>query len=152
MNEKRRGEEWKTDDRVVYVHRDPERHDRVLGKIVDRSWGRDSESLPIWRFLVVADGETERWAVDPEHLQAATDELIAEVSAEISHADLVHSPSEEVKPAVDIAADPNVFPESPPDPTEFGPMYTSELREYRRRKRRWEREREQSGSQEKSEG
>ncbi|CAN7410011.1 hypothetical protein LJR013_002628 [Pseudarthrobacter oxydans] len=145
MDEKRRGEEWQIDDRVVYIHRNPERQDRVLGKIVDKSWGRDGRSLPIWRFLVVAEGETERWPADPEHLQGATDELIAE----ISQAAVVHSLVDEIEPAPDMVADPNVFPESPPDPTEFGPVYASEMREYRKRKRRWERDQEQADSQEK---
>jgi hypothetical protein len=143
MNEKRRGEEWKKNDRVVYIHRDPKRQDRVLGKIVDRSWGRDSEGLPIWHLRVIADGESESWIADPEHLQAATDELVAE----ISQAEVVYSLDDEVEPAPDIPVDPNVFPESPPDPAEFGPVFASEMREYRRRKRHWEREREQAAQE-----
>lgn len=148
MNEERRGGEWKINDRVVYTHRDPKRQDRVLGTIVDRSWGRDSKSLPIWRLRVIADGETESWPADPEHLQAAPEELIAE----ISQAGEVHSLVDEVEPAPDIPVDPHVFPESPPDQAEFGPMYASEMREYRKRKRRWDREQEQAASQENPEG
>ncbi|MHA7241392.1 hypothetical protein [Arthrobacter sp. TMS1-12-1] len=142
MNEERRSGGFKVTNRVVYTHRDPKRRDRVLGTIVDQKWGRDSRHLPIWHFLVVADGETDRWVADPEYLQLATPELIAE----IAQAPAPQPSKEEAAPKTDTPSDPDAFDEDPPEDT--GPGYAAEMNAYRKRKKRHDEEVKKRAAQE----
>ncbi|WP_152916106.1 hypothetical protein [Arthrobacter sp. RIT-PI-e] len=132
MDEERRSGGFKVTDRVVYTHRDPKRRDRVLGTIVDQAFGRDSRHLPIWRFGVVADGETTKWPADPEDLQLASPQLIEE----ITQAPAQLPSKEAAAPATDIPLDPDAFDEEPPE--SGTPDYAVEMREYRKRLRRHE--------------
>lgn len=130
MDEERRSGGFKVSDRVVYTHRDPKRRDRVAGTIVDQSYGRDSRHLAIWRFGVVADGETDKWSAEPEDLQLATPQLIEE----IAQAPAPQPSTEATAPATDMPLDPDAFDEEPPE--SGTPDYAAEMREYRKRLRR----------------
>ncbi|MET3773220.1 hypothetical protein [Arthrobacter nitrophenolicus] len=73
MEEERLGWHWNEGDRVRYRHPDPKRRDIVEGVIDKKDWGVE-KGTEIYRFLVIADGESDRWSVQPGQLQKATGE------------------------------------------------------------------------------
>lgn len=67
MDEERRGEQWREGMRVQVWNRYEKPGQIRVGKIIDRSWGRD-KGAPIYWFTVKMDGVEDSWVFGPGEL------------------------------------------------------------------------------------